>query len=256
MARILHTLLIVICVLVHAVWSASCPASEYYAVVGGQGFDVSAMRTAINSRGDILVGGVMHKVMASQGNSADIYSGFLYLLQVSDCTVLWKYEFEQLNVLLDPAVAWSHDDSQALMLGYNKASSIITENLIVMKDPYLDDVVNSHAAGNSDVWTTRKTNTESQHQVLDSNTFWGRPSRNYQVFIVSPTELRKAQVSPAKVQWVQQTMPHSLASNIHAVMKGKALFLLADWYDFPEISKVDFGGDELRGLEETYRFQL
>ena len=81
-----------------------------------------------------------------------VYSGFLYLLRTSSCSVIWKYEFTEINDSLNPAVAWSHDENYAYMLAYDKnEQEINSEMLIVMKDPYLRQTSDSNY-GDPDVW--------------------------------------------------------------------------------------------------------
>ena len=114
-----------------------CARSDFITAVGGTDFNVSNMRTAANSRGDILVGGSYERLLSTGpgGGRRDLQPGpsidiraFAYLLKTDDCEVAWKYEFRPLKSA--KAVAWSHDEKYAYLLGTSMTGE---EGLIVFQ---------------------------------------------------------------------------------------------------------------------------
>ena len=94
--------------------SMPCPNADFQIVVGGTSFEIESIRTAVNSNGDILVGGMMRKQLESS-----VLSAFLYMFRTSTCEVVWKYEFSEINGYYDPVVAFSNDGNYAYMLAYS-----------------------------------------------------------------------------------------------------------------------------------------
>ena len=87
-------------------------------------------------------------------------------------------------------MAWSYDEQYAYMLTYNDYDAG-SEYLVVIQDPSLSYSASSDAPGKPEVWKTSITE-EGTTYVLGRDTLFGHPSRNYQVIIVTPTDLRKA----------------------------------------------------------------
>ena len=109
----------------------------------------------------------------------------------------WKYEFDMINAGV--AVAWSYDETYAYMLGYQTNDG--TEILVILKDPYMTRA--SDQKGQPDAWVIPDNiNINTYSPILYSNTLFGHPSRNFQVIMVAETSFRKAQIYPAKLQFI------------------------------------------------------
>ena len=115
------TLITITILLSNFAFATPCSTADYQTIVGGWGFEVIDIWAAVNSKGDILVGGVMQLVEAQV--SDPIYSAFIYMLRTQTCEITWKHEFYQINSNLNTAVAWSHDERYAYMLGYSDNDS-------------------------------------------------------------------------------------------------------------------------------------
>ena len=63
--------------------SATCSDSDWKTLIGNNGFNIDSAFSAVNSQGDILVGGLMEMQQLKS------FTGFIYLLRSSDCSVPW-----------------------------------------------------------------------------------------------------------------------------------------------------------------------
>ena len=112
--------------------------------------------------------------------------------------------------------------------------------------------------GDPDIWST-STGIEVRTKILPTNSLFPHPSRNNQVFLVSPTNFRKVQVYPASFQWVQVIGGASIPNNLDAVLKGETFYLLGyvdNGEDIFHTTRMDFAANLAYGVTETYRYGI
>ena len=84
---------------------------DYRTVMGGENNGVELAYSAPNDLGDLVVAGTYYTIQK-------VPHGYVYLWQESDCSYLWKYQFDTIKHLY--AVSWSYDQRSAIyVLGYD-----------------------------------------------------------------------------------------------------------------------------------------
>ena len=112
MIKLLVCLSTAMSVLFQIASTTSCAVSDYQTVIGGEGFQVLKIRTAVNLHGDILVGGTVKCEL-----DEDVPKVFLYMLRISTCELMWKTEFDEFTSGMD-SVEWSYDGKYAYLVGH------------------------------------------------------------------------------------------------------------------------------------------
>lgn len=113
--------------------NASCSLpQDYRNLIGAAEADVEPAYSAPNDLGDLAVAGTYYTIQAK-------VVGYVYLWQESDCSYLWKYQFDEIKYLY--AAAWSQDQrSSVYVLGYNKLIYAESHFITVFHDPYNDSI--------------------------------------------------------------------------------------------------------------------